>query len=37
VSGEIKYDRRRFLGSAAMTLAAANLVMIDSAMDVDGY
>jgi pimeloyl-ACP methyl ester carboxylesterase len=28
---EVKYDRRRFLGSAAMTIAAAELVMIDSA------
>jgi pimeloyl-ACP methyl ester carboxylesterase len=28
---EIKYDRRRFLGSAAMTVAAAKLVRVDSA------
>ena len=28
---EIKYDRRRFLGTAAMTIAAAKLVMIGSA------
>src|SRR5436309_2748138 len=31
MSGEINYDRRRFLGSAAMTLAAAKLGMSDSA------
>src|SRR6266567_8915997 len=31
MSQEINYDRRRFLGSAAMTIAAANLVMNDSA------
>src|SRR5260370_327820 len=31
MSQEIKYDRRRFLGTAAMTIAAANLVMNDSA------
>jgi pimeloyl-ACP methyl ester carboxylesterase len=30
VRGEIKYDRRRFLGSAAMTIAAAKLTMISS-------
>ena len=31
MSKEIKYDRRRFLSSAAMSLAAANLVTIGSA------
>jgi pimeloyl-ACP methyl ester carboxylesterase len=31
MSEEIKHDRRRFLGSAAMTIAAAKLGMIDSA------
>jgi len=29
---EIKYDRRHFFGSAAMTIAAAKLAMIDSAL-----
>ena len=28
---DIKYDRRRFFGSAAMTFVAAKLAMIDSA------
>jgi pimeloyl-ACP methyl ester carboxylesterase len=31
MSEEIKYDRRRFLGTAVMTIAAAELVMIGSA------
>ena len=31
MSEEINYDRRRFLGTAAMTIAAGKLVMIDSA------
>ena len=31
MSEEIKYDRRRFLGSAAITIAAAKLVCVDSA------
>jgi pimeloyl-ACP methyl ester carboxylesterase len=31
MSEGIKYDRRRFLGSAAMTIAAAKLVRVDSA------
>src|SRR5258705_13733715 len=31
MSEEIKYDRRRFLGTAAMTIAAAELGMIASA------
>jgi pimeloyl-ACP methyl ester carboxylesterase len=31
MSEKINYDRRRFLGSAAMTIAATNLVMSDSA------
>jgi hypothetical protein len=31
MSQEIKYNRRRFLGTAAMTLAAAELSMFRSA------
>lgn len=31
MSVDINHDRRRFLGSAAMTIAAAKFVMIDSA------
>ena len=31
MSEEIKHDRRRFLGTAVMTIAAAELVMIGSA------
>jgi hypothetical protein len=31
MSEEINHDRRRFLRNAAMTIAAANLVMIGSA------
>ena len=31
MSEEIKHDRRRFLGTAAMTIAAAELGMIGSA------
>jgi pimeloyl-ACP methyl ester carboxylesterase len=31
MSEELKYDRRRFLASAAMTVAAAKLVRVDSA------
>ena len=31
MSEEIKYDRRRILGTAVMTIAAAELVMIGSA------
>src|ERR1700730_6531546 len=36
MSEEIRYDRRRFLGTAAMTIAAAQLGMIGSAAAQSG-